>query len=137
MAKMALDSGKTPLIIIDDVGADSYMKRGDSKTNIVNFLAKQASHFNVELFTLFQRFTQAPVTLRDQADTVTLFSTSSKPELTLYQQSYFGMMDPKTFRRRWYQVFRMPYDTLTIVNLKGGMREFMRNGKKFVFNQMV
>jgi len=127
-----LAKGKVPFIIIDDVGGDTYLKSGGSKTNIVNFFAIQASHFDVILWALFQRFTQAPVTLRDQADTITLFNTHSSNELRLYHDTYWGHKEMSSFKKQWFVLFRKPFDHLTIVNKKGGIREYYRNGTRVI-----
>ena len=131
----AIRVGRRPFVIIDDVGGDTYLKRGSSNSNLVTYLAKQASHYPIVLICLFQRFVQAPVILRNQADAVHLFATSNMEELTLYKKTYWGLKDKETFLKDWNMVFQEPFDHLTVTMEAGGLKKFWKNGKPVQFDR--
>lgn len=131
--KKLLKKKKQPVIIIDDVGGDSFLKYGKTDENVVEYLAKQASHMPPVVICLFQRFVQASNTLRGQADSIHFFKTENKPELVLYNNTYFGTLGFKEFITLWRKLFIDKFDYVTINNLAGGVKELYLNDKKHSF----
>lgn len=131
--KKLLKKKLQPVVIIDDVGGDSFIKYGKTDDNVVEYLAKQASHMPPVVICLFQRFVQASNTLRGQADTIHFFKTENKPELVLYNNTYFGTMGFREFIQLWRKLFINKFDYVSIDNLPGGEKEIYLNDKKHSF----
>jgi hypothetical protein len=132
LAKVIIKEKRMPVLIMDDLGDNTAVKSVNSKQNIIQDLAKQAAHFSVTLVCLFQKFTQASTTIRENADVVILFKTVSDNELTNIHQAYFGHLDFNTFKEKYLDVFSEDFNTLTITIKPGGVFEYKKNDNEII-----
>lgn len=121
---------RQPVLILDDQGDNTAVKLSGSKKNIVQDLAKQASHFPVIIIGLFQKVTQASPTFRENVDNVTIFKYDDDKELKQVHSSYFGGYKYDDFKERFLTILKDPYDHLTIKFESGGRKLLIKNEKE-------
>lgn len=118
---------KRPYLILDDMGSHTFLKLAKADKNIVEFLSHQASHFQITLILLFQRFKMASPSLRENAEIINLYDTDRLEELKGWHKELFGRDDWNQFMDFWTTVFRKKHDHITIVRTDGGDKKIYKN----------
>jgi len=99
---------KRLVIIIDDLGENSYMK-WVKKGNVLNDLIVGARHFKVYLCFLFQKLTQATGAVRMNSDVIYCFKLENKKERKTFWEEFCGEMEYEKFLKManvaWEQKF--------------------------------
>lgn len=125
---------KQIVLVLDDLGQNTWMKSGGSDTNIIQFMSSQAAHYPIRIISLFQRPTDASPSFRNNADIVTFFDSNVKNVLDYYHQDFFGRLSKKNFIAKWNDIFDEPYNSLTILKGSGGHRSYELNDEPFNLN---
>lgn len=130
---------KRPYLILDDMGTHTFLKLAKADKNIVEFLSNQASHYQITLILLFQRYKMASTSLRENAEIINIYDTDRLEELKGWHKELFGRENWNQFLDFWHKQFRKIHDHITIVRIDGGDKKLFKNDnfkKEIKFKQV-
>lgn len=121
---------KQVIILLDDLGGDKKTKVGPA-SEAVRMLATSIRHYGGYLISLWQRFMNAHIDLRENVDILDLFMTHNIKELRLIHERFFGDKFSFPEFKNWLKrTLPNPFDALTLEFLNGGKEVYYLNGKK-------
>lgn len=104
---------KTPLVVIDDLGENHFMKWG-KKGNRLNHLVVTARHLGAHIIFLYQRMKQATTSVRDNADVVNCFRIDDKDQLKDFQKAFCSELPDETFQDYTQKAWKENYGYVKI-----------------------
>ncbi len=120
---------KKYIFIVDDLGEDTTLTRG-YKDNPVRDLAIAARHYDVVFIGLYQKPSQPPPILRENAELVFAFKITGDDNKKFFWKNYLDELTKKEFEELVEFVWEKPYDYLIIDRREpGGKVKLYKNGK--------
>jgi hypothetical protein len=125
---------KTPIIIIDDLGENTYMKH-KQKQNQLNELVVCARHLGAHIVFLFQRIKQATTSVRDNADIIYVFQQENKEQKAMILKEFAGRVPDEVFYRFCERAWRLPYGYVKIDRTDPNKIRYFEKTKEVVLNK--
>jgi len=131
MTEDGVEDNKHTLLILDDVSSQLRTKENEKK---LNQLIKNRRHLNLSIWIVTHKVTDAPPSMRSNANLIFLFKPKTNKEVLTIQEEY--MMMPKTRATELMDAaYKDRYDFLLIdTSLRAGSEfRFYRNYNELVF----
>ena len=110
------------LLVLDDLGAE--LRQLKEKT--LNTLVSNSRHYRLSIVALHQRLTQAPTSIRANADSIVMFSANSYVEMD-YLWKMVSTVEKKRFNKMFRSATVEPYSFMVSLVTKTGNLKFYQH----------
>mgnify|MGYP003664628795 FL=1 len=133
MTDDAIDDNTQTLLILDDVSSQLRLKDNEKK---LNQLIKNRRHLNLSIWIVTHKVTDAPPSLRSNANLIFLFKPKTTREINTIQEEYM-MMTKSRADELMNAAYKDRYDFLLIDTSlrKGSEFRFFKNYNELVFEE--
>ena len=133
MTDDAIDDNTQTLLILDDVSSQLRLKDNEKK---LNQLIKNRRHLNLSIWIVTHKVTDAPPSLRSNANLIFLFKPKTTREINTIQEEYM-MMTKSRADEIMNAAYKDRYDFLLIDTSlrKGSEFRFFKNYNELVFEE--
>jgi Mrp family chromosome partitioning ATPase len=133
MTDDAIDDNTQTLLILDDVSSQLRLKDNEKK---LNQLIKNRRHLNLSIWIVTHKVTDAPPSLRSNANLIFLFKPKTTREINTIQEEYM-MMTKSRADEIMNSAYKDRYDFLLIDTSlrKGSEFRFFRNYNELVIEE--
>ena len=133
MTEDSVEENKHTLLILDDVSSQLRLKDNEKK---LNQLIKNRRHLNLSIWIVTHKVTDAPPSLRSNANLIFLFKPKTTREINTIQEEYM-MMTKSRADELMNAAYKDRYDFLLIDTSlrKGSEFRFFKNYNELVFEE--
>ena len=133
MTEDSIEENKHTLLILDDISSQLRTKDNEKK---LNQLIKNRRHLNLSIWIVTHKVTDAPPSLRSNANLIFLFRPKTTREIDTIQSEYM-MMTKNLADRLMNAAYKDRYDFLLIDTSlrKGSEFRFFKNYNELVFEE--
>ncbi len=133
MTEDSIEENKHTLLILDDISSQLRTKDNEKK---LNQLIKNRRHLNLSIWIVTHKVTDAPPSLRSNANLIFLFKPKTTREIDTIQSEYM-MMSKSHAESLMNSAYKDRYDFLLIDTSlrKGSEFRFFRNFNELVFEE--
>ena len=133
MTEDSVDDNTQTLLILDDVSSQLRLKENEKK---LNQLIKNRRHLNLSIWVITHKVTDAPPSLRSNANLIFLFRPKTAREIDTIQSEYM-LMSKSQAKSLMNAAYKDRYDFLLLdTSLRTGSEfRFYRNYNELVFEE--
>jgi|TARA_R110000803_G_scaffold32664_6_gene71818 hypothetical protein len=131
MTEDAVEDDKHTLLILDDVSSQLRLKENEK---LLNQLVKNRRHLNLSIWVVTHKVTDAPPSLRSNANLIYLFKPKTNKEINTIQEEYM-MMPKKEADELMKAAYKNRYDFMLIDTSLRSSSDFVfyRNYNQLIF----